>query len=58
MKLLRSLIAFASIAPAALAGPVAIEERAISSNWAGVNSYFLHAFKQYAQDDELSRILY
>lgn len=46
MQLFKSFIALTTFASATLAGPVNVEERAISSNWAGVNSFFLHAFKQ------------
>jgi mannan endo-1,4-beta-mannosidase len=46
MQLLKFLLPLAFSAPISVAQP--LDERAISSSWAGVNSYFLHAYQKYA----------
>ncbi|PNS15920.1 hypothetical protein CAC42_4321 [Sphaceloma murrayae] len=44
MQLLTTLLPLLQILP--VSGAVALKERAITTSWAGVNSFFLHAFKQ------------
>jgi mannan endo-1,4-beta-mannosidase len=44
MHFLKVWLSLAISAPLAAAHP--FEERAISSSWAGVNSYFLHAYQK------------
>jgi mannan endo-1,4-beta-mannosidase len=44
MQLFKLLLPLAVSTTFALAQP--FEERAISSSWAGVNSYFLHAYQK------------